>query len=217
MLQIGDVIDGYCPRCRLNTYQIVSATDGREVFTATCRTCRNTFAWKPEVSIDELREKNVKKLRTMVRKKAKDMVTPSIVTFASRKNREAGELDMPRRAYREMHGRDPESAPPPVGPQAILAAAAEEKAKLNLPPPEPPPAGTPIAPTVRWQNVTANLSARDGRPYNATRTYKIGDVLLHKTHGLGVVETVVHDKAVMVLFRDTQTVLEMGAPQQFDR
>ncbi len=215
MHQIGDVIDGYCPRCRLNTYQIVSATDGREVFTATCRTCRNTFSWKPEVSIDELRDKTVKKLKMMVRKKAKDMVQPSIVTFASRKNRDAGEMDMPRRAYREMHGRDPDPTPPPVGPAAIIAAAAEAQAKLNLPAAEPPPPGTPVAPTVRWQKVTATLSARDGRPYNATRTYKIGDVLLHKTHGLGVVEAVVHEKAVMVLFRDTETVLEMGAPVQY--
>ena len=40
MLKVGDETEGYCPRCRLNTYQIISATDGREIFTSTCRTCR---------------------------------------------------------------------------------------------------------------------------------------------------------------------------------
>lgn len=208
MLQIGDVIDGYCPRCRLNTYQIVSATDGREVFTATCRTCRNTFPWRAEVSMDELREKQVKKLKTMVRKKLKDQAIPSIITFASRKNRDGGDpgdMSVPLKAFREMMGRDPDPAPP-VTPQAIIQASRNdiEKAQSATEPTDNP--------QLRWQRLTATLSARDGRPYNATRTYKIGDVLLHKTHGLGIVEAVLHNNAAMVLFRDNQTVLEMGAP-----
>ncbi|MBM4341833.1 MAG: hypothetical protein FJ100_00445 [Deltaproteobacteria bacterium] len=217
MHQIGDIVDGYCPRCRLNTYQIVSATDGREVFSATCRTCRNTFQWRPELSMDELRENQVKKLKTMVRKRLKDQSAPSIITFASRKAKGAGEggdLAMPLRAFREMMGRDPDLVPPIVGPQALMQAAraeqeraAAEAAAVGL-----IPASQGDAPGARWQRLTATLSARDGRPYNATRKYKPGDVLLHKSHGLGIVESIVHDNAAMVLFRDTQAVLEMGAP-----
>ncbi len=219
MHQIGDIVDGYCPRCRLNTYQIVSATDGREVFSATCRTCRNTFQWRPEMSMDELRENQVKKLKTMVRKRLKDQSAPSIITFASRKPKDGGEggdLAMPLRAFREMMGRDPDPAPPIVGPQALMQAARAEQEKAAA---EAAAVGlVPVAqgdtPGARWQRLTATLSARDGRPYNATRKYKPGDVLLHKSHGLGIVESIVHDTAAMVLFRDTQAVLEMGAPMR---
>jgi len=211
MHQIGDVVDGFCPRCRLNTYQIVSATDGREVFSATCRTCRNTIPYKPEVSIDELREKQIKKLKTLVRKKSKDMMTPSIIHLASRKNRDAGDLDMPLRAFREMHGRDPDATPPP----SVPAAMAEAVAHRNTPVAPVASSGATGA-TARWQRLTERLSARDGRPYVPTRTYKVGDVLLHKTHGLGIVEQVVHEQAVMVLFRDVETVLEMAAPPALD-
>lgn len=217
MHQIGDVVDGFCPRCRLNTYQIVSATDGREVFSATCRTCRNTSPWRAEMSMEELRDKQVKKLRTMVRKKVKDQSAPAIITFASRKSRDGGsgpgDMSMPLRAYREMMGRDPDPVPPPVGPHALMQAdkaeqekAAAEAAAVGIFPQQENTAAA------RWQRITATLSARDGRPYNASRTYKLGDVLLHKTHGLGIVESVVHAQAAMVLFRDTQVVLEMGGP-----
>lgn len=198
MLKVGDETEGYCPRCRLNTYQIVSATDGREIFTATCRTCRNTFQYKPELSLDEVREKQVKKLRTLQKKRVAG--NPDIVQFASRKSANKGDMDMPLRAYREMMGKDPDAGMPPQG------------GPIREPVAEVAVSGAAETPTARWTRMTATLSARDGRPYNPSRTYKVGDVLLHKSHGLGLVETVIHDNAAMVLFRDVEKVLEMGAP-----
>jgi len=74
-------------------------------------------------------------------------------------------------------------------------------------PAEPPEV---VAAKARWVELTGALSSRDGKPYYADRTYKEGDVLLHKRHGMGVVESVVHEEAVMVLFRDGQQVIEMA-------
>lgn len=207
MIKVGDEIDGYCLRCRLNTYQIVSATDGREIFTVTCRTCRNTGPHKPELTMEEVRSKQIKKLKTLQRKRVAG--NPDIISFASRKadSRKAadGDMSMPLRAYREMMGKDPEPGLPPVGGPIREPAAAAVPAQAGA-----------ETPTARWTRLTATLSARDGRPYNPVRTYKSGDVLLHKAHGLGLVEQVLHEQAVMVLFRDTETVLEMGAPLNQD-
>jgi transposase-like protein len=198
MLKVGDETEGYCPRCRLNTYQIISATDGREIFTSTCRTCRNTFQYKPELPLEEVREKQIKKLRTLQKKRV--VSNPDIVQFASRKNSTKGDMDMPLRAYREMMGKDPETTMPSQG------------GPIREPVREVTVSGGAETATARWTRLTATLGARDGRPYNPSRTYKVGDVLLHKSHGLGLVETVIHEGAAMVLFRDVEQVLEMGAP-----
>lgn len=67
-----------------------------------------------------------------------------------------------------------------------------------------------LAAKARWTELTSKLSSRDGKPYYADRTYAEGDVILHKRHGMGVVESVVHEEAMMVLFRAGQQVIEMG-------
>ncbi len=45
-LRLGDVIDDYCPRCRLLlNHDVASLTDG-QVAKATCRTCFNTHDYR---------------------------------------------------------------------------------------------------------------------------------------------------------------------------
>jgi hypothetical protein len=208
MHKIGDEIDGYCPRCRLNTYQIISATDGRTVFHVTCRTCRNPFPWRPELSMADQRQKAMKKLHKLQR--ARLGGPPEVL---SRGRKQAGDLDAPLKALEALHG-------------AAVADEVREKLQVTSPMPQPPslkpaPAATsgavPVAAgppavsvTARWTALTAKLGWRDGKPYQATRTYKAGDVVLHKEHGLGVVQQVVHETACVVLFRDRETVLEMA-------
>jgi hypothetical protein len=193
MHQIGDEIDGYCPRCRLNTYQNVSAMDGSTVLSATCRTCRNTFAWKPEVSPDDMRAQQMKKLNRLQRTR---MTSAPEVT--SRTRRKVGDLDQ-LRAMAKAIGHDIQGEVP-AAPGAPAATATSGIVS-----------GTPTA-TDRWRVLTANLGWRDGKPYKASSLYKAGDVVLHKAHGLGVVQQVVHDNACLVLFRDSEAVMEMGAP-----
>jgi len=41
-LRLGDVIDDYCPRCRLLMNHDVASMTASEVAKVTCRTCHNT-------------------------------------------------------------------------------------------------------------------------------------------------------------------------------
>ena len=45
-LRLGDVIDDYCPRCRLLLNHDVSSIVAGEVSKATCRTCFNTHDYR---------------------------------------------------------------------------------------------------------------------------------------------------------------------------
>lgn len=200
MHKVGDEIDGYCPRCRLNTYQNVAATDGRTVLAATCRTCRNSFPWKAEVSPEDIRSKQMDKLQRLQRQK---MGGPDVI---SRGRKRVGDLEQAQ--ANRLSGLHEATA--------VTAQSGETAAKT--------PVAAPVATsgaqsavsgpnsTDRWRELTAKLGWRDGKPYNAARVYKAGDVLLHKALGLGVVQQVVNEGACMVLFRDKETVLEMGQP-----
>ena len=198
MHKVGDETEGYCSRCRLNTYQAVAATDGRTIFTATCRTCRNTVTWKPEVSAEEVRAKQMKKLGKLQRDRPRLSSPPEVI---SKRPARGGDLAGPLRELSKLTGKPmglpAEEAPPPV----VIGAPAPVTERL-----------------ARWQALTAKLSSRDGKPYLVTRTYKPGDVVLHKANGLGVVESVVNDGACLVLFRDSETVLQMSvSPLSLER
>ncbi len=201
MLKVGDETEGYCQRCRLNTYQAVAATDGRTIFTATCRTCRNTVTWKAEVSAEEVRAKQMKKLGKLQRDRPRMSMPPEVI---SKRPARGGDLAGPLRELSKLTGK-PMGLPP------------EQDAAGSALPNTVAPAPDPVRQT-RWQELTAKLSSRDGKPYLLTRTYKPGDVVLHKAHGLGVVESVVNDGACLVLFRDQETVLQMSvSPLSLER
>ena len=200
MHKVGDEIDGYCPRCRLNTYQNVAATDGREVFSVTCRTCRNSFTWKAEISAEEQRAKAIKKLSRIAGKKIGGPA-PEVVQRGKRK--EGGDLDAPLKALAALHGRD------------VLAEAAARLAPVaasGVVEPVQAASAAATSPTERWRQLSDALSWRDGKPFQITRVYKPGDVVLHKNHGLGIVQQVVHENACTVLFRDLEVTLQMGMP-----
>ncbi len=200
MHKVGDEIDGYCPRCRLNTFQNVAATDGRIVLAATCRTCRNSFPWKAEVSPEDIRSKHMDKLHRLQRQK---MGGPDVI---SRGRKRVGDLEQAQASrasgVHEVGAPGAESGETPVKSPAAAPVATSGV--------QPQPTGP--SSTDRWRELTAKLGWRDGKPYNAARTYKPGDVLLHKALGLGVVQEVVNEGACMVLFRDKETVLEMAQP-----
>jgi hypothetical protein len=45
-IRLGDVIDDYCPRCRLLLNHDVASLNGAEVAKVTCRTCYNTHDYR---------------------------------------------------------------------------------------------------------------------------------------------------------------------------
>ena len=47
--RLGDVIDDYCPRCRLLMNHDVASLNGSDVAKVTCRTCYNTHDYRKGV------------------------------------------------------------------------------------------------------------------------------------------------------------------------
>jgi len=47
--RLGDVIDDYCPRCRLLMNHDVASLNGTDVAKVTCRTCHNTHDFRKGV------------------------------------------------------------------------------------------------------------------------------------------------------------------------
>ena len=45
-VRLGDVIDDYCPRCRLLLNHDIASLVGTEVAKVTCRTCYNTHDYR---------------------------------------------------------------------------------------------------------------------------------------------------------------------------
>jgi hypothetical protein len=45
-IRLGDVIDDYCPRCRLLLNHDVASLTGAEVAKVTCRTCHNSHDYR---------------------------------------------------------------------------------------------------------------------------------------------------------------------------
>lgn len=59
-IRLGDVIDDYCPRCRLLLNHDVTSLSGAEVAKATCRTCFNTHDYR-HAQVPPKRSKKVTK------------------------------------------------------------------------------------------------------------------------------------------------------------
>ena len=207
MIQIGEIVDGFCSRCGHNVNMNVAALDGETILTATCRTCHNTVKHKPERSEEQAKTEAWKKL-TRLRKRKVVQRAPEVV---NRRKRVKADSDKHQAAAKPDKPATPSKSSP-------LAGASTRSAGT--------PWGTPrkqvelegVAethsddPKALWRELTATLGPRDGIPYYADRVYQKGEVMLHKRHGMGVVESVLHENACMVLFRSAREVVEMGQP-----
>ncbi len=209
MRKVGDEVGGYCPRCRLNVYLNVAATDGREVFTATCRTCHNTNKYQPERDKETVRAEALKKLARM-RKRKEPRRAPEVVS----RRKQVSEKSTVEVASKGSAG--PESALPaatlPTGEEISNAASGATwgKPRKSIDLEAGPVSDGTEDPRLLWRKLTASLGPRDGSPYLAERTYAAGDVMLHKRHGMGIVESIVNENACMVVFRAARHVIEMA-------
>lgn len=67
--QIGDIVDIYCTRCRLNLDGSVSALVSGEVVKVTCRTCHNEVKYRPSVDLQQRKQKALERLMRQRSKK----------------------------------------------------------------------------------------------------------------------------------------------------
>lgn len=56
--RLGDVIDDYCPRCRLLMNHDIASLNGIEVAKVTCRTCYNTHDYRKGTVPPKRKSKN---------------------------------------------------------------------------------------------------------------------------------------------------------------
>jgi len=91
-LRLGDVIDDYCPRCRLLLNHDVASLYGGVVAKVTCRTCYNTHDYKnaqvpPKRSSKKVAEKK-KLMDEVLSGMAPPPVAPPVEPVPERKKRD---------------------------------------------------------------------------------------------------------------------------------
>ncbi len=62
LLKVGDPVEFYCKRCRLNLNGNVASMEHAKPKTVTCRTCRSTVVYAREKSPEEMRAKKMKEV-----------------------------------------------------------------------------------------------------------------------------------------------------------
>lgn len=67
----------------------------------------------------------------------------------------------------------------------------------------------------RWRRATDGVHSRFARPHRVTDTYVVDELILHKIHGMGVVEKVGSDGTLAVLFR--ARIVLLGSQMANDR
>lgn len=67
--QLGDIIEAYCSRCRLNLDCNVAAVYNGQILKVECRTCRNFVAFKPPKDMEAKKQSAVDKLMKLQSRK----------------------------------------------------------------------------------------------------------------------------------------------------
>jgi hypothetical protein len=75
-----------------------------------------------------------------------------------------------------------------------------------------PSGGTDV--TARWREAAEDVDARYAPRYDRHGDYELGATLIHREHGLGIVQQVLHENAVLVLFRKVECPLEMNVVRE---
>jgi len=76
--------------------------------------------------------------------------------------------------------------------------------------PEAPKASVKNDVTRRWREATEGVDSRYAPLYSPEKSFEEGDTMIHPEHGLGIVERILHENAALVLFRLSETPVEMN-------
>lgn len=154
--QVGDLVEVYCRRCKLNLGATVAAVVGDEIVRVVCRSCDESQRYSPPRNERKMGRRVVEVQPTRKRRRTP---TPS--------------LQIP----------NIDKLPPPKRP----------KRRPTLPP--------KTADELRWEEATAGVESRYARPHRAEERYDVGEFVLDKRSGMGVVEAREEDGTLVVLFR----------------
>jgi len=172
--QLGDIIEAYCEKCRLNLDASVAAVVGDEVKQVQCRTCGNFVPYREPVP------DSVKKERVFKR------------VLAMRDRRSQQPTTIQRRGQEPMAAAEAAAAAAAAAPRLDPAVRAKQNADEK-----------------RWREATDQVDSRSAVPYTAQRTFREGEFVLHKSFGMGHVESV-SETEMVVLFREGEQTLPIN-------
>ena len=173
--QIGDIVEAYCEKCRLNLDVSIAAVVGDEVKQVQCRTCGNFVPYKEPIPDSVRKERVFKRVLAM-----RDRRSQAPTTIQRR-----GQAPEP-----------PPEAPPAPGNWPTPADRARQSEDER-----------------RWREVTDQVDSRSALPYAAHRAFREGEYVLHKTFGMGHVESVT-ETDMLVLFREGEQTLPINQPNE---
>ncbi len=169
----GDIVNAYCSHCKVNGEAVVAAAVGDEVVTVTCKTCGTSQRYLAEQLERGGAEGKLPKRRV---------------------------IDVAPRRHNKQRSRS----------RRVVSTTGRAIPDVPLPGARPTPPAKPTTPAprrdealfARWDEATDQVDARYARPHREHEAYDPGEAILHKIHGMGIVDSVAEDGDVKVLFKD---------------
>ncbi|MCA9513393.1 MAG: hypothetical protein KC635_00465 [Myxococcales bacterium] len=186
--KVGDIVKALCSHCRVTVDAQVDAAVGDEIVTVTCRTCGTSQRYQDESDDGQSSTDG----RATLGRRVVDVDPPR------RKKARAGQRRVQSTTGREI----------PDSPRPIANARSFEPPPVRPDPTGQTGSGTPIvlgrdSPHFkRWNEATDKIDSRYARPHRSHEAYEVGEAVLHKVHGMGIIEKVAADGDLSVLFRN---------------
>jgi len=183
----GDIVKAHCSHCKVDVDAQVVAAVADEIVTVSCKTCGTSQRYRMADEdgggadrgmsrrVVDVEPRKNKKPRSRVRRVGADTGGESLET--------------------------PNIAGPPPSP---MARGEVEPPKIPSRTPVPPVFATEDAQVLfkRWDEATDKIDSRYARPHRNHESYEVGEAVLDKIHGMGIIEAVDHESgALRVLFR----------------
>ncbi len=192
--ELGDVISAYCPACRINLDASVAAVVDGRVEKAQCRTCGNFHPYKPPIDDSERRQRGIKRALNMKKKRMQHVPETTIkrggrvVTTTARP---VGSSSVSK---------------PPVSEVAAGGAAQATASTGN------------VKAQSEWERLTDGVNSTQATIFRETRSYNVGDYLIHKRFGLGYVQDIQDvdgEKWAVVVFREKNETLPFAREDDY--
>jgi hypothetical protein len=190
--ELGDVIEAYCPVCRINLDASVAAVVAGRVEKAQCRTCGNFHPYKPPIDESDRRKAGIKRALNMRKKRMQHVPETTI----------------------KRGGRVVTTTARPVGSSSM----SKPPVSAVNPDGENKPAKKNVAAQSEWERLTDGVSSTQATIYRESRRYCVGDYLIHKGMGLGYVQDLQEvdgEKWAVVIFREKNETIPVERPFEY--
>ena len=187
----GDIVKAHCSHCKVDVDAQVVAAVGDEIVTVTCRTCgtsqRFRTADEDGGGADRGASRRVIDVEPRKNKKPRNRARRVVSTTG----REIPEMSQqpPRPFENSTWAGGSGASGEPTTPSRTAAAPvfddASDEARFK-----------------RWDEATDKIDQRFARPHRSHESYEVGEALLDKAHGMGIVEKIdPEDGTLLVLFK----------------